>query len=104
MKTGIIWQKAIGNYPQFEDLKNGDSCGLDVISRERKIIMEIKNRYNTDNTSSRKTKYMKLANFKKSHTDYECIYAVINDTTKEGIRQVYQYDGWKLSIVLVSIY
>lgn len=55
MKIGQIWQIIIGNYLDFTDLGTGDKTGLDITNRKRKIIMEIKNRYNTDNASARKT-------------------------------------------------
>jgi hypothetical protein len=84
MKIGNIWQIAIGNYENFIDLKNGHVTGLDIKNKHRKIIMELKNRYNTDNSSSRKTNYDKLAKYKKTHPDYSCVYAVINDKNING--------------------
>lgn len=83
MKIGEIWQEAIGNYKSFHNLKNGDKSGLDIISYDRKIIMELKNRTNSDNTSSRKTNFDKLAKYKKENPDFKCIYACINDNTKK---------------------
>jgi len=82
MKIGEIWEHVIGNYPSFEKLKN-HSSGLDIISKNRKIIVELKNRTNTDNASSRKTNLDKLSTFKKSHNDWTCIYGNINDSTRE---------------------
>jgi hypothetical protein len=49
MKYGLLWQKIIGAYNNFKDLKIGNKSGLDIISEERKIVIELKNRYNTDN-------------------------------------------------------
>jgi hypothetical protein len=69
----------IGTYQHFTDLGEGNITGLDVLSHNRKIIMEIKNRHNTDNTSARKTNIDKLMKFKDEHPDYTCIYGVIND-------------------------
>lgn len=82
MKIGEIWEHVIGNYNTFEKLKN-HSSGLDIMSKTRKIIIELKNRTNTDNASSRKTNLDKLATFKKSHKDWTCIYGNINDSTQE---------------------
>ena len=84
MNIGKIWQIVLGNYKDFIDLEEGDETGLDVKSDKLKIIMEIKNRYNTDNASSRKTNYGKLSNFKLNNPDYECIYAVINEKHNLG--------------------
>ena len=82
MKKGEIWQAMIGNYTSFVDLKVGHPTGLDIISEERKIAMELKNRTNTDNHSSRKTNFQKLARFKKDNPDYTCVYANINEDTE----------------------
>lgn len=38
----------------------------------------MKNRYNTDNSSSKKCNLDKLFDFKRQNSDYKCIYAVIN--------------------------
>ena len=54
MKVGDIWQEVLGNYHLFENLGVGHETGLDVLSHPRKIAMELKNRTNTDNASSKK--------------------------------------------------
>lgn len=58
--------------------------GLDIISLNRKIIIELKNRTNTDNYSSRKSNFDKLAKFKKENPEYKCIYANINEKTEKA--------------------
>lgn len=83
MKIGNIWQFALGNYKGFEDLKKGHKTGLDILSVPLKIAMELKNRTNTDNASSKKSNLDKLAMFKKKNPEYICIYALINEDTKE---------------------
>ncbi len=92
MNIGKIWQIAIGNYNNFVDLGEGDKTGLDVRSDKLLIIMEIKNRYNTDNASSKKTNIGKLAKYKKENPSYTCIYAIINDKTKEGKDELIIHD------------
>jgi hypothetical protein len=82
MKIGEIWQEVLGNYNCYNVLKNHES-GLDIISYTKKIVIELKNRTNTDNSSSRKTNLDKLSKFKKSNPEYTCIYANINDSTKD---------------------
>lgn len=84
MKYGEIWQVVIGEYPSFQNLKVGHPSGLDILSEDRKIIMELKNRYNTDNASSRETNMKKLVKFKRDHPEYICIYGLINDKKLEG--------------------
>ena len=74
MKIGEIWQEVIGNYEGFTNLKIGHVSGLDIISVSKKVIIELKNRTNTDNHSSKKTNFDKLAKFKKENPEYLCIY------------------------------
>lgn len=82
MKLGKIWQEVIGCYDGWEDLGIGDISGLDLINRKERIIIELKNRTNTDNHSSRHYNYSKLMNYKKNNEGYTCIYAMINDKTQ----------------------
>lgn len=55
------------------------TCTLDILCNVRKIIIELKNRTNTDNASSKKTTY-------DLHPDYTCIYANINANTEKNTR------------------
>lgn len=82
MKIGEIWQEVIGNYDGFINLKIGHESGLDILSHTKKIAIELKNRTNTDNYSSKKSNLKKLAIFKKNNIEYKCIYANINDDTE----------------------
>jgi len=83
MKIGEIWQEVLGNYHEYTNLKIGHTSGLDILSHTKKVAIELKNRTNTDNASSKKSNFDKLANFKKKNPEYTCIYANINDDTKE---------------------
>ena len=83
MKIGVIMQVVIGNYDKMTDLGIGHETGLDILSVERKLVIELKNRTNTDNASSKKSNLDKLAKFKRQHPDYECIYGCVNDDTEE---------------------
>ena len=100
MKNGEIWQEAIGSYKDSINLKNGHVTGLDILSEKRKFIAELKNRTNTDNASSKKTNFDKLAKFKTEHPEYTCIYANINDDTEEKSSQTtvkkFQHNGVEL--------
>jgi hypothetical protein len=102
MKIGEIVQVMLGNYGTFIDLGKGHKSGLDIMSIERKIIMELKNRTNTDNSSSKKTNLEKLAKFKINNPEYTCIYGCINDDTedktKEGKHNLIQYNNVELNI------
>lgn len=87
MKVGEIWQEIIGNYDEFINLKIGHETGLDILSNTRKLAIELKNRTNTDNSSSKKSNLDKLSKFKKENPEYTCIYANINaDTEKKTLQ------------------
>ena len=97
MNIGEIWQEVLGNYDGYTNLKIGHESGLDIISINKKIAIELKNRTNTDNFSSKKANLSKLAKFKKNNPDYRCIYANINDSTKnktlKGFNKIIIHDG-----------
>jgi len=87
MKIGEIWQEVLGNYDGYINLKTGHESGLDILSHIKKVAIELKNRTNTDNASSKKSNFDKLANFKKKNPEYTCIYANINaDTEKKTLK------------------
>ena len=87
MKVGEIWQEIIGNYDEFINLKIGHETGLDILSNTRKLAIELKNRTNTDNASSKKSNLDKLSKFKQENPKYICIYANINaDTEKKTLQ------------------
>ena len=83
MKVGEIWQEALGSYNGWCNLKQGHESGLDIISYTKKVAIELKNRTNTDNASSKKANFDKLAKFKKNNPEYLCIYANINDKSEK---------------------
>ena len=87
MKRGEIWQEVLGNYDGCINLKIGHETGLDILSHTKKFIIELKNRTNTDNASSKKSNLDKLAKFKQSNPEYRCIYANINADTEEKTLQ-----------------
>ena len=83
MKIGEIWQEVLGNYNGYINIKIGHETGLDILSYSKKIAIELKNRTNTDNASSKKSNLDKLSKFKKNNPEYICIYANINDDTEK---------------------
>jgi len=97
MKIGEIWQVVIGNYDGFENLKIGHESGLDILSTSKKIAIELKNRTNTDNYSSKKSNFDKLSNYKKANQEYICIYGNINSKTEKstlkGRKKIIKYYG-----------
>ena len=97
MKIGEIWQEVIGNYKDLINLGIGHETGLDILSNIRKLAIELKNRTNTDNASSKKSNLDKLSKFKKENPEYTCIYANINaDTEKktlQGSNKKFMHNG-----------
>jgi len=87
MKVGEIWQEVLGNYNGCVNLKIGHETGLDILSHTKKFAIELKNRTNTDNASSKKSNLDKLAKFKINNPDYVCIYANINANTEKKTLQ-----------------
>jgi hypothetical protein len=87
MKVGEIWQEVLGNYNGCVNLKTGHKTQLDILSDTKKIAIELKNRTNTDNASSKKSNLDKLAIFKKNNPEYVCIYANINSDTEKKTLQ-----------------
>jgi hypothetical protein len=87
MKIGEIWQEVLGSYKGYLNLKTGHSSGLDILSHTNKVAIELINRTNTDNSSSKKSNLDKLAIFKKCNPECICIYANINcDTEKQTMK------------------
>lgn len=56
MRVGEIWQEVLGNYNGCINLNSRNESGLDIISHAKKFVIELKNRTNTDNASSKKIK------------------------------------------------
>jgi len=98
---GHILQEALGSYNEFKNLGTGKhKSGLDIISDSRKIVMELKSRTNTDNSTSRKGNMTKLAKFKEQYPEYMCIYAQINPPTERAfystIPKIIKHDGFEI--------
>src|SRR5271156_4201082 len=58
MKIGFLWEQIFTLF-RYEKMKK-----VDLINHNTKVIMELKNSYNTDNSSSRKENIKKLINSK----------------------------------------
>lgn len=100
MKVGEIWQEALGTCDGFINLKTGHPTGLDILSSSKKIAIELKNRTNTDNASSKRANLDKLAAFKQDNPDYTCVYANINADdqikTARGMHKIIVHNGCEI--------
>lgn len=103
MKLGLIWQKLAGHVIGINDLGNGHTTGLDLLSNDKfnktPFIMELKNAFNTDNKSSRDQNLHKLVSFASRNPEYQPIYAYINDITEDGVDKVIKKNNVKIRIL-----
>lgn len=108
-QLGLFWQKVIPMMiPNIINLGVGHPSGLDWIRDDnyQQFIAEIKNRYNTDNASSRKSNFDKLCRFKKNNNTFTIIYGIINENTKnkKGKQEiiVHKYENIDYHILYLS--
>lgn len=94
MKEGDIAQIVLGNFYGWKDLGVGHETGLDLLREDNTAIMELKNKWNTCNSSSAKAVLDKLADYKKNNPNTRCIWGVVNpkDITKTNSSQ-FEHDG-----------
>ena len=94
MKEGDIAQIVLGNFYEWEDLGIGHGSGLDIRRTDNSAIIELKNKWNTCNSSSAKAVNDKLSVYKKKYPNTRCIWGVINpkDINKNNSSN-YDHDG-----------
>lgn len=85
MKVGVIWQRVIGKVPGVLNLGTGHASGLDIMTDgsggfagECEFAMELKNAFNSDNSSSKKQNMGKLVHWVKDNPRYAAIYGIVN--------------------------
>lgn len=88
--AGNFWQDFFCLFRNWNNLHVGHSTGLDIVNEKEKIIIELKNRNNTDNHSAKKTNISKLRIMTKK--GYTSIYGIINDITDKNK----EYEGYTL--------
>lgn len=78
MLIGKFQQSVIALAQDCKDLRQGHATGLDVMGNcQHPFVIELKNRHNTDNSSSRKANLDKLA--RQAQKGFIAIYGVINE-------------------------
>lgn len=82
MSVGEAWQEVIGGMPDWQNLGQGHATGLDICYKNM-LYGEIKNRTNTDNSSSKKENMRKLQ-LHKQNTGAKVFYGYINGTKHES--------------------
>ena len=92
MKVGFLWEKLFVIEGGFDKLPNG----LDLVNNERRIVIELKNSWQSDNYNSQKKTFDKLADYKKQNPEFTCVYANINGRTDEGTNHEFYHNGQRL--------
>lgn len=78
MVTGKTWEKIIALFMGITPLY-GHKSGCDLVdTTNKKVVVELKNSHNTDNSSSRKQNHRKLAKY-AAENNLIPIYGVINE-------------------------
>ena len=103
-KIGELHEHIISNLEYWKKCKKSDDkyiklCGTDVYKKDKSIFIEIKNKYNTLNSSSRKETINKLTKIKQKYPEALCVIGIINGT--DHIKQikntnVFEYSGKEL--------
>ena len=94
MKEGELTQIIIGNWFGWEDLGVGHSSGLDCRKKDNSIIIELKNKWNTCNSGSKKSVMDKLSKYKKENPHTRCVWGIVN--AKPGCKKLQEkiiHDG-----------
>lgn len=100
MKDGKLSQIMIGNFIGWTDLGEGHPSGLDCMKNDNSIIMEVKNKYNTCNSGSRKSVYDKLSVYKKSNPNTRCVLGIINPKCQNrNLSRIINHNGSEIEII-----
>lgn len=79
---GEFWQKLFGSHDGWTDLKIGHETKCDLIHNEKKLIIELKNKYNTMNSDSYSKVLDKLQ--LNSKNGFTAILGIVHDKKEEG--------------------
>lgn len=93
---GKIWQEAMGTWMGWENI--GERSGIDIVNHQKKIYVEVANRYNSKNNDSKTTVKNRLAQKKKENPEYNVAYGYVNnksnnDTIKKGKKRKNLWNG-----------
>ena len=79
---GDMWQEILGTAHGWEDLGIGHETGCDLKNEKDKKIIEVKNKYNTLNSSSRAAVIQKLQTCVKD--GYTCYIGIVNSRNQKS--------------------
>ena len=92
-KEGRMNEIILGNAPGWTDLMVGSPSGLDISSCNGNYIVELKNKYNTMNSSSRKAVIEKLVKWSANNPKTTCILGIVNPKNGKGYQKKIHQDG-----------
>ena len=90
-KIGEFHQKLLGKVDGWIDLGIGDETEVDLKKEDNSIFIELKNKYNTMNSSSTKTCREKLENILEKYPDATVYWAYIISKNYESEDYVWKY-------------
>lgn len=99
MLKGNLAQVMIGNAPGFLNLGQGHATGLDCKKKDNSMYIELKHKFNTDNSSSRKSNMYKLSQQKRKNENARCIYGVINGYNGKAKSKMEDHGGQMIEIL-----
>lgn len=99
MKYGEIWEMAMGSFPGWEHLGTGHETGLDIRRIDNSCIVEVKNKYNTCNSSMKNDIRRKLDEYKQNNPDCMCLLGMVNPNHKTKINKRYNEFNYKDYII-----
>ena len=85
---GEFWQRTLADMDGWEDLGIGHESGCDLRNETTKHVIELKNKWNTMNSSSKTAIIQKLK--VQNENGYTGVIGIINDKTKSGTMRVDQ--------------
>jgi hypothetical protein len=96
MQFGKIWEILIGHWFGFEMIPTNHKSHCDVVNRDTKTYIQLKNRYNTTCSDAATQLKFRLASFKRDNPDFTVVWGIINPRKKlrkSGLCEEFTYDG-----------
>lgn len=96
MRFGKTWELVIGNWHGFQLVPTKHRSHCDVVNKDAKLYIQLKNKYNTTCSDAATQLKFRLASFKHENPDFTVVWGVINPRKKHkstGLRESITYNG-----------
>ena len=97
MLDGKMCQILLGNFYEWQDLKNGHETGLDCRKLDNSIILEVKN--SMSHGSSLKVAMRNLIRYKKKYPETRCVFGVVNTKRQRDFTKTFTYEDVEIERV-----